>query len=117
MKAVALRLYVHHTRKHRGAMLFEWILEQAKAMRIHGGSAFCATAGYGRHGVIHEQRFVEIPADLPIVIEFIVSEDESNRLIDFLRQNEIKAFCTRTMTDLIFINGDDVARHDISPRG
>jgi PII-like signaling protein len=107
MKAVALRFYVHHTRRHLGMMLFEWILEQAKAMGIHGGSAFGATAGYGRHGVIHEQRFVEIPADLPIMIEFIVSDDEADALIEFLRRNDIQTFCTRTRTELIFINGDE----------
>ena len=61
MNAVALRFYVHQPRKHGKALLFEWLLEQAKQLGIHGGSAFFATAGYGRHGVIHEQRFFELP--------------------------------------------------------
>ena len=104
MKAVALRIYVHHTRKRLGLMLFDWILAQAKVMGIHGGSAFCATAGFGRHGIIHEQRFVEVAADLPIVVEFIVDDEEADRILDTLRREKVHAFCTRTPTEVIVID-------------
>ena len=52
MNAVALRFYVHETRRHHKhkSLLFEWLLGQAKVMGIHGGSAFLAVAGFGRHG-------------------------------------------------------------------
>jgi PII-like signaling protein len=104
MDAVVLRIYVHHTRKRFGLMLFDWMLAQAKAMGIHGGSAFCATAGFGRHGVIHEQRFVELAADLPIVVEFIVTEQEADRILDLLRREKVHAFCTRTATEVLVID-------------
>ena len=104
MNAVAVRFYVHKTRKHIGLMLFDWILAQAKAMGIHGGSAFCATAGYGCHGVIHEQRFIEVPANLPILVEFIVSDAEADMLIEMMRKNKVHAFCTRTRTEVILID-------------
>lgn len=104
MAAVALRIYIHHTRKRFGLMLFDWILAQAKIMGIHGGSAFCATAGYGRHGVVHEQRFVEVAADLPIMVEFIVSEEEATEMLDLLRREKIHAFCTQTPTEVIVID-------------
>ena len=65
-----LKFYVHEHRKHGGKLLFEWLLETAKRMGIHGGTAFRAVAGFGHHGVLHEQRFVDqapasIYADLP----------------------------------------------------
>jgi uncharacterized protein len=47
MNAVALRFYVHQPRKHGKVLLFEWLLERAKELGIHGGSAFFAEAGYG----------------------------------------------------------------------
>ncbi len=102
--AVALRIYVHHTRKRLGVMLFDWILAQAKALGIHGGSAFCATAGFGRNGVVHEQRFVEVAADLPIMVEFIVSEREADALLRLLRKENVHAFCTWTPTEVVMIN-------------
>ena len=108
MNAVALRFYVHETRRHHKykTVLFEWLLEKAKTMGIHGGSAFIAVAGYGRHGVIHEQRFFELPEVLPVMVEFIVSEEEADRLIAMTREEKIHMLCTRTPTEVIHI--DDV---------
>jgi PII-like signaling protein len=106
MNAVALRFYVHETRRHHQhkSLLFEWLLEKAKAMGIHGGSAFLAVAGYGRHGVIHEQRFFELAEALPVMVEFIVSEDEADRLVAMAREERIHMFCTRTVTEVILID-------------
>jgi PII-like signaling protein len=107
MNAVALRFYVHQPRKHGKVLLFEWLLERAKALGIHGGSAFFAVAGYGRHGVIHEQKFLELPEVLPVVVEFVVSSDEAQRMLDLVRAEKIHCLCTRTNTEVIVI--DDAA--------
>ena len=104
MNAVVLRFYVHQPRKHGRELLFEWLLARAKEMGIHGGSAFCAIAGYGRHGVIHEQRFFELAEVLPVVVEFIVSAPEADRLLDLVRAEKIHTFCTRTPTEVIMID-------------
>ena len=106
MNAVVLRFYVHHPRKHGKTLLFEWLLARAKEIGIHGGSAFLATAGYGRHGVIHEQRFFELPEVLPVMVEFIVTAEEADKLLALVRAEKIHTFCTRTPTEVILI--DDV---------
>ncbi len=66
MNGTLLRFYVHENRKHGHIALFEWLLEQAKAMGIHGGSAFRAIAGFGRHGILHEEHFFELAADMTV---------------------------------------------------
>ena len=104
MNAVALRFYVHQPRKHGKILLFEWLLEQARKMGIHGGSAFFAAAGYGRHGVIHEQRFFELPEVLPVMVEFIVTAEEADSLLALVRAEKIQTFCTRTPTEVILID-------------
>jgi uncharacterized protein len=105
MNAIALRFYVHEKRRHHKhkALLFEWLLERAKAMGIRGGSAFLAVAGYGRHGVIHEQRFFELPEALPMMVEFVVSEEDADKLIAMAREEGIHMVCTRTPTEVIHI--------------
>lgn len=103
--AVALRFYVHQPRKHGKDLLYEWLLARAKEMGIHGGSAFFATGGYGRHGVIHEQRFFELADVLPVMVEFIVSEEEADRLLALVRSEKIHTFVTRTPTEVILIDG------------
>ena len=104
MNAVALRFYVHQPRKHGRVLLYDWLLGRAKEIGIHGGSAFFATAGYGRHGVIHEQRFFELPDVLPVMVEFIVTSEEADKLLDLVRAEKIHAFCTRTPTEVILID-------------
>jgi Uncharacterized conserved protein len=51
-------------------LLSEWLLEQAKQHGLGGGSVFRAIAGFGRHGVLHEEQFFELADDLPVKVEF-----------------------------------------------
>jgi PII-like signaling protein len=95
MNGTLLRLYVHENRKHGKILLYEWLLEQAKALGIHGGSAFRAIAGFGRHGILREERFFELAGDVPVVIDFAVSDDDANRLLDLLRAQRINVFYVR----------------------
>jgi PII-like signaling protein len=105
MNAIALRFYVHQPRKHGKVRLYDWLLERARELGIHGGSAFFAAAGYGRHGVIHEQRHFELPEVLPVMVEFIVTAQEADKLLDLVRAERIHMFCTRTPTEVILIDG------------
>ena len=89
MTATVLRLYMHESRRHRGMLLYDWLLEQGRRLGIHGGSAFRAVAGYGRHGVLHEQHFFELAGELPVVTEFIVSDDEANSILALLGKENI----------------------------
>lgn len=65
MDGIHLRLYPYENRKHHGLPVYEWLLDRAKKLGIHGGSAFRAMAGFGRHGTLHEQHFSSWPAKNP----------------------------------------------------
>lgn len=105
MQGTSLRFYMHENRRHHGLLLYEWLLEKAKAMGIHGGSAFRAIAGYGRHGLLHEQHFFELAGDVPVVVEFILGEEEAGRLLELLRRENVHTFYTRTGTEFETLNG------------
>lgn len=96
MKGTYLRFFVHENRRHHGILLYEWLLERAKETGIHGGSALRAIAGFGRHGVLHEQHFFELAGDLPVRVEFIVSDEEAQRLLDLVRAEKLKLFYARS---------------------
>jgi PII-like signaling protein len=95
MKGTLLRFYVHENRKHRHILLYEWLLEQAKQLGIPGGSAFRAIAGFGRHGVMHEEHFFELAGDLTVEIDFAVTDEEAQRLIDRIRAERISILYVR----------------------
>jgi PII-like signaling protein len=81
MRGINLKLFVTEVQRHNGMLLYEWLLEQAKKMGIPGGSVWRAVAGYGRHGKLHEQTFFELAGDMPLELEFILSEAEADTLI------------------------------------
>ena len=106
MNGTILRLYVHENRTHRHVALFEWLLEQAKKLGIHGGSAFRAVAGFGRHGILHEEHFFELAADMTIVVEFVVTPEEAEKLLSLLRQEGVSIFYARFPAEFGVIEGD-----------
>jgi PII-like signaling protein len=89
MKAMVLRLYMHESRRFRGMLLYEWLLEQVRKLGVHGGSAFRAVAGFGRHGVLLEQNFFELAGELPVVAEFVVSDIDAERILALIRKENI----------------------------
>ena len=95
MKGCSLRFYMHENQRHRGVPLYEWLLAQAKARGVAGGSAFRAIAGYGRHGVISEQHFFELAGQTPVLVEFLVSDAEAEALLDIVREDGAQLFHAR----------------------
>jgi PII-like signaling protein len=102
-----LRFYMHENRKLHGILLYEWLLENAKKHGVHGGSAFRAIAGYGRHGVLHEQHFFELAGDLTIVVEFLLGSEDADAMFARLRKERINLFYTRVPVEFGVLEGDD----------
>jgi uncharacterized protein len=92
MQGSFCRFYVHENDRHQGRPTWEWLLEQANRLGIRGGSAFKAMAGFGRHHVLHEERFFELAGSLTVEVEFIVSEEETQQLLDLLRREKVNLF-------------------------
>jgi uncharacterized protein len=86
---VFLRFYTHVHAKHDGLLVSEWLLGLAKRLKLGGGSVFRATAGYGRHGVIHHEAFFELADDLPQKIEFLLSEQNAQTLLEQVRNEGV----------------------------
>lgn len=95
MKGIHLRFYTYENRKHGSVLMYEWLLEHAKTLGIHGGSAFRAIAGFGRQGKLHEQHFFELAGDVPVLVEFMLSEAEAEALLTDLRRAQVALFYAR----------------------
>jgi len=99
MRGNHLRFYTYENRRHDGTLLYEWLLARARELGIHGGSAFRAIAGYGRHGRLHEQQFFELAGEVPILIEFLLSDEEVEKLFAALHEENIDLFYARLGAD------------------
>jgi PII-like signaling protein len=106
VNGVYLRFYTHENRKVRGVLFYEWLLDHARKLGIHGGSAFKAMAGFGRHGVVHEAKFFELAGDLTVEVEFIVTEEEATKLIELVREARLRVFYARVPAEFGVIEGE-----------
>jgi uncharacterized protein len=106
MQGSFLRFYVHENQRHGRRLLWEWLLEQANALGIRGGSAFRAMAGFGRHHVLHESTFFELAGTLTIEVEFLVTDEEARQLLALVQSTGMRLFYASVPAQFGVINPD-----------
>ena len=106
MQGSFLRFYVHEGHRYRGRLVWEWLLEEANRFGVRGGSAFRAMAGFGRHHVLHESHFFELAGTLTVEVEFIVTEEEAQQLLERLRAHPVRLFYARIPATFGVLNPD-----------
>ncbi|WP_068466388.1 DUF190 domain-containing protein [Candidatus Protochlamydia phocaeensis] len=105
MNGFQLKFYTQEHTKHGRILLYEWLLEKAKEMGIHGGSVFRAIAGFGRHGIIHEEHFFELASNVPVEIVFILSKEECDNFLSLLSKEKLNIFFIKIPVDYDVLNG------------
>src|SRR3979490_348277 len=107
MQGWFLRFYEHEAQRHHSRLVWECLLEQANKIGIRGGSAFRAMAGFGRHHVLHEDHFFELAGSLTVEVEFIVTQEEAERLLQLLQQEKVQAFYAKIPANFGVLNAPD----------
>jgi PII-like signaling protein len=98
IEGVRLCFYTRVRARHDGMLLSEWLLQLARREGIGGGSVFRASAGFGRHGVLHEEAFFELTDDLPVKVEFLLSPARAETLLARARAAGVDAvYATSTI--------------------
>jgi PII-like signaling protein len=106
MQGVYLKFYVQENRRHHGILAYEWLLETAKRLGLHGGSAFRAIAGFGRHGRLHEEHFFELAGDLSVEVGFALTEQEARTLLDHLAGEKLALFYLKVPLEMGVVGND-----------
>ena len=103
MQGIYLKFYVAEYREHNGILLYEWLLERAKRLGFHGGTAVRAVAGFGRHGILHEETFLELAADLPVEVSFVLDKEEVKRFLNLLQAENVDLFYVKFPVEYGFL--------------
>ncbi|NGX51880.1 MAG: hypothetical protein KR126chlam5_00169 [Candidatus Anoxychlamydiales bacterium] len=96
MKYVCLKIYTYEKQKHKGILLYDWLLKLAKKNNIAGGNVFRAIAGYGHFGKIQEEHFFELASNVPVKISFIMKKEKVNSFLKLIKDEEIDLFYATT---------------------
>jgi uncharacterized protein len=106
MNGYQLTFFTQQDRRHLGKPLAHWVVEQARALGIHGATTIGASEGFGHHGRIHSAHFLDL-ADQPIEILMAVTPDEADRLFARLRAENVKIVYVKTPVEFGTIGGEE----------
>lgn len=91
MKGYLIKFYMEQKRQYQGKALFQWLIDCAKQLQIHGATVTSAIASIGRDDEYHSSHFFEL-SDQPIQVEIIVNEQQSQQLFALLQQQSFSLF-------------------------
>lgn len=82
--AVALRIYITETDKHRGRPLYEQIVMQAHELHLAGATVTRGMVGFGAHNYIHANKLLTLSEDMPVVITIVDVKENVLKIVPFL---------------------------------
>lgn len=91
MQGYQLTFFTQQDRKHAGLPLGEWLLQEARKLGLGGATLIAASEGFGHHKKLHSSHFFEL-ADQPIEVTMALSEEDTERLFQRLREEDINLF-------------------------
>lgn len=106
VQGVYLRFFVHENRRHGGILLYDWLLAEAKKLGLPGGTAFRSIAGFGRHGVTHEERFLELAGQAAVRVDFVVTRALADTMLARVRAEDLQLFYALLPTEFGTLGGD-----------
>lgn len=100
MQGLFYRFYVRENQRIHEQSAWEWLIEHASRLGFRGGSAFRAIGGFGRHPHLDEGLSFEFTGAPTVVVEFIVTDDEAQRLLGLLDREKLQLFYMRVPAQL-----------------
>ena len=97
---VMLQFYVVEDWRQDGVLFWEWLLQTAQRLGLPGGTAVRTIAGFGRGHVLHESHFVELAGHDTVLVEFIVSSEEAERLCAEVALGDVIPFAVQLPVSL-----------------
>jgi PII-like signaling protein len=107
MQVSYYKFYVRENQRIHDRLIWEWLLEQASTLGFRGGSAFRAIAGFGRHQHLHEALSFDLTGAPAVVVEFVVTDEEAQKLLAVLGREQLRLLYARMPAQLGVSSADD----------
>ncbi|MCF6754076.1 DUF190 domain-containing protein [Pseudomonas stutzeri] len=95
MQGFQLTFFTQQDRRHGGLPLGEWLVQEARRLGVAGATLIAATEGFGHDRKLHSAHFFDL-ADQPIEIMMAISQEDTDRLFEKLREERINIFYIKT---------------------
>jgi len=98
MKGYQITFFTQQDRYHKNRPMAEWLMLAARDLGVRGATIVAGSEGFGQHRRVHSAHFFEL-ADQPQEVVMAVSEDEAQRLFDFLKEEAVHLFYVKTAVE------------------
>jgi PII-like signaling protein len=82
--SLLLPIFVGESDQWHRQPLHEAIVLKAREMHLAGATVLRASLGFGKSSRLHTAKILRLPADLPLVIEIVDSEEKINTFVPLL---------------------------------
>jgi uncharacterized protein len=91
MDGYQVTFFTQQDRMHGGLPVAEWLMREAKRMKLKGATMVAATEGFGHDQKLHAARFFDL-ADQPVSVTMAITTDEAAQLFACLRAEKLNVF-------------------------
>jgi PII-like signaling protein len=85
-RGLRVRAYFGERDRHHGQPLWSALLQFLRRSGAAGATVSRGVAGYGAHSVIHAASLVDLSPDLPLILDWVDSEERVRRLLPELEE-------------------------------
>ncbi len=85
-RGLRVRIYFGEHDKVHGKALWSVLLEFLRQEGASGATVIRGAAGYGAHSKIHRVSIVDLSMDLPLILEWVDSEERVTQLLPAIEQ-------------------------------
>lgn len=93
-KGLRLRLYMGESDRHGAQPLHEWLVKEGHKQGIAGCTVVRGIQGYGKHHQIHTANVLVLSAELPLIVEFIDTENNINNFLSHIDREVTHGYAT-----------------------
>ncbi len=100
--AFRLRIYIGE-RDHFGHQpLFTALVEAGRRAKLAGATVFKGIEGFGARSIVHAARVIDLSNDLPIILEFVDSQDKLTAFLDTVRDMLADGMATMEPVTIVY---------------
>lgn len=78
---VLMRIHIGERDRYEGKPLYQQIVELLRRRHYAGATVLRAIMGFGASSHVHTDRFLELSADLPVVVECVETEERIQAIL------------------------------------
>jgi PII-like signaling protein len=98
MNGYQITFFTRQDRRHKGKQMGEWLLGLVKELGLRGASFHAGGESFSRGGRMHSAHFFEL-SDQPVEVLVAVTSEESIKLFERLRAENVHLFYVKTKVE------------------